>query len=111
MKPDQELQVVAKRLKDRGFRWTNQRALIVRTSLIYGGAVPSKHELAARDPSLTFFTNDIRSPVQVTLVDRDDVPDEKSCASTSRTFFPCLTASPRMPAPVIPPPMTTRSHF
>jgi dTDP-4-dehydrorhamnose reductase len=41
-------------------------ALIVRTSLIYGGAEPSKHELAARDPSLTFFTNEIRNPVQVT---------------------------------------------
>jgi dTDP-4-dehydrorhamnose reductase len=41
-------------------------ALIVRTSLIYGGAEPSKHELAAGDPSLTFFTNEIRNPVQVT---------------------------------------------
>ena len=41
-------------------------ALIVRTSLIYGGAEPSKHELAARDPAFTFFTNEIRSPVQVT---------------------------------------------
>jgi dTDP-4-dehydrorhamnose reductase len=41
-------------------------ALIVRTSLIYGGAAPSKHELAARDRSLTFFTNEIRNPVQVT---------------------------------------------
>lgn len=40
-------------------------ALIVRTSLIYGGAEPSKHELTARDPSFTFFTNEIRSPVQV----------------------------------------------
>ena len=26
---------------------------------------PSKHELAARDPALTFFTNEIRCPVQV----------------------------------------------
>jgi dTDP-4-dehydrorhamnose reductase len=41
-------------------------ALIVRTSLLYGGAEPSKHELAARDPGLTFFTNEIRSPVHVT---------------------------------------------
>jgi dTDP-4-dehydrorhamnose reductase len=40
-------------------------ALLVRPSLIYGGAEPSKHELAARDPSLTFFTNEIRNPVQV----------------------------------------------
>ena len=41
-------------------------ALLVRTSLLYGGAERSKHELAARDPALTFFTNEIRSPIQVT---------------------------------------------
>ena len=41
-------------------------ALLVRTSLLYGGAEPSKHELAARGAARTFFTNEIRSPVQVT---------------------------------------------
>lgn len=41
-------------------------ALIVRTSLIYGGGEPSKHELAARRPEGVFFTNEIRNPVQVT---------------------------------------------
>ena len=41
-------------------------ALLVRTSLLYGGAAPSKHELSAHDPEFTFFTNEIRSPVQVT---------------------------------------------
>ena len=35
----------------------------VRTSLLYGGAEPSKHELAASDPAFTFFTSEIRSPV------------------------------------------------
>jgi dTDP-4-dehydrorhamnose reductase len=40
-------------------------ALVVRTSLIYGGETASKHELAARDPAKTFFTNELRSPVQV----------------------------------------------
>ena len=40
-------------------------ALLVRTSLLYGGGEPSKHELAARDPALSFFTNEIRNPVQV----------------------------------------------
>jgi dTDP-4-dehydrorhamnose reductase len=40
-------------------------ALIVRTSLIYGGPTPSKHELAARDTTNVFFTNEFRSPVQV----------------------------------------------
>lgn len=41
-------------------------AVLVRTSLLYGGGTPSKHELAARDPAFTFFTNEIRSPIQVT---------------------------------------------
>ena len=40
-------------------------ALLVRTSLLYGGETPSKHELSAHDPEFTFFTNEIRSPVQV----------------------------------------------
>lgn len=42
-------------------------ALLVRTSLIYGGpgVEPSKHERAALDPAATFFTNEIRSPIQV----------------------------------------------
>ncbi len=42
------------------------KALLVRTSLLYGGTEPSKHELAARDVAYTFFTNEIRSPVHVT---------------------------------------------
>jgi dTDP-4-dehydrorhamnose reductase len=42
-------------------------ALLVRTSLIVGGpgAEPSKHELTAADRAATFFTTEIRSPVQV----------------------------------------------
>ncbi len=40
-------------------------ALIVRTSLIYGGAEPSRAESMARDAALTFFTDEIRCPVQV----------------------------------------------
>jgi dTDP-4-dehydrorhamnose reductase len=40
-------------------------ALLVRTSLLYGGPAPSKHELAARDSTLTFYTDEIRSPVHV----------------------------------------------
>ena len=42
-------------------------ALIVRTSLIVGrpGHEPSKHELVARDPAMTFYDDEIRSPVQV----------------------------------------------
>ena len=45
-------------------------ALVVRTSLIYGGAEPSRHELAALDPANVFYTDEIRSPVQV-----DDLAD------------------------------------
>src|SRR6185295_12261452 len=41
-------------------------AAVVRTSLIYGGATPSKHEEAARANAYPFFTNELRSPVQVT---------------------------------------------
>ena len=41
------------------------RALLVRTSLLYGGAEPSKHELAARKRELTFYTDEIRCPVHV----------------------------------------------
>ncbi len=42
-------------------------ALIVRTSLIVGGPghAPSKHELVALDPAMTFFEDEIRSPIQV----------------------------------------------
>ena len=42
-------------------------ALLVRTSLIYGGPghAPSKHEVAALDPAATFFTDEIRCPIQV----------------------------------------------
>jgi dTDP-4-dehydrorhamnose reductase len=42
-------------------------ALIVRTSLIYGGpgGPPSKHEESARNPGWTHFTDEMRSPVQV----------------------------------------------
>jgi len=42
-------------------------ALLVRTSLIVGGPghEPSKHEIVARDPTATFYEDEIRSPVQV----------------------------------------------
>jgi dTDP-4-dehydrorhamnose reductase len=48
-------------------REAHPRALIVRTSLIFGGpgAPESKHEQNARDPAFTFYTDELRSPVQV----------------------------------------------
>jgi dTDP-4-dehydrorhamnose reductase len=39
--------------------------LIVRTSLLYGGPQPGKHELAAQDPSLTFYVDELRNPTHV----------------------------------------------
>jgi dTDP-4-dehydrorhamnose reductase len=43
-------------------------ALIVRTSLIVGGpdCEPSRHERAAHDSEMTFYEDEVRSPVQVT---------------------------------------------
>ena len=42
-------------------------ALVVRTSLIVGGPShePSRHELAALDPAMTFYEDEIRCPIQV----------------------------------------------
>ena len=42
-------------------------ALVVRTSLIIGGPgfAPSRHELVAADPAMTFYADEIRCPVQV----------------------------------------------
>jgi dTDP-4-dehydrorhamnose reductase len=47
-------------------------ALIVRTSLIVGGPghKPSKHELVATDPTMTFYENEIRNPIQATDLGR-----------------------------------------
>jgi dTDP-4-dehydrorhamnose reductase len=38
-------------------------AVLVRTSLIYGGAEPSNHERRALDPAMTFYSDEIRCPV------------------------------------------------
>jgi dTDP-4-dehydrorhamnose reductase len=38
-------------------------AVLVRTSLIYGGAEPSNHERRALDPAHTFYADEIRCPV------------------------------------------------
>jgi dTDP-4-dehydrorhamnose reductase len=42
-------------------------AVVVRTSLIYGGPgrPPSPHEVAAADPEAAFYTDELRCPVQV----------------------------------------------
>jgi dTDP-4-dehydrorhamnose reductase len=55
----------SKEAAEEAVRSEHPEALTVRTSLIYGGATPSKHELAAGDPQKVFFTNELRSPIQV----------------------------------------------
>lgn len=40
-------------------------AVLVRTSLIYGGPEPSPHEELARDPGAVFFAGEVRCPVAV----------------------------------------------
>jgi dTDP-4-dehydrorhamnose reductase len=40
-------------------------ALVVRTSLIYGGPRPGPQERLAADPDATFFTDEVRCPIQV----------------------------------------------
>jgi dTDP-4-dehydrorhamnose reductase len=46
-------------------RAAHPQALIVRTSLMYGGAEPGRHERSAADPDSAFFTDELRSPVHV----------------------------------------------
>ena len=51
---------------ERAVREAAPDAVVVRTSLIYGGAEPSRHELLAREgEGVRFFTDELRSPVQV----------------------------------------------
>jgi dTDP-4-dehydrorhamnose reductase len=38
-------------------------AVLVRTSLVYGGAQPSPHERAALDPGRTFYDDEVRCPI------------------------------------------------
>jgi dTDP-4-dehydrorhamnose reductase len=84
-------------------------AVIVRTSLIYGGAAPSRHERTALDAAAgrvlaTFFTDEIRCPVAVSdlaaalveLAARPDVAGPLHCAgadAVSRLEFARLVAA------------------
>src|SRR4249920_2743955 len=46
----------------------------------------------------------------MSLLDRDEVPDDQSRASTSAVSKPRVTASTAVPAPTTPPPMTSTSN-
>ncbi|MEA2332826.1 MAG: dTDP-4-dehydrorhamnose reductase [Thermoleophilaceae bacterium] len=53
----------AKADAERAVRDAHPGALVVRTSLIYGGAEPGPQERLAADPGATFFTDEVRSPI------------------------------------------------
>jgi dTDP-4-dehydrorhamnose reductase len=57
----------AKAESEQRVRAAHPDALVVRTSLIVGGPgyEPSKHELAALDPAMVFYDDEIRCPIQV----------------------------------------------
>jgi dTDP-4-dehydrorhamnose reductase len=57
----------AKAESERRVLEAHPQALVVRTSLLVGGPghEPSKHELAALGPALTFYEDEIRCPIQV----------------------------------------------
>ncbi len=57
----------AKAESERRVRLAHPEALVVRTSLLVGGPghEPSKHELRALDPEMTFYEGEIRCPLQV----------------------------------------------
>ncbi len=50
---------------ERGVLEVDPGALVVRTSLIYGGPRPGPQERLAADPGVAFFTDEVRCPIQV----------------------------------------------
>jgi dTDP-4-dehydrorhamnose reductase len=50
---------------ERGVMAEHPEALVVRTSLIYGGPEPGPQERMAADPDARFFTDEFRCPIQV----------------------------------------------
>lgn len=55
----------AKAEAERRVARAHPEALLVRTSLVYGAAEPSKHERAALTNAMTFYSDEIRCPVHV----------------------------------------------
>ncbi len=55
----------AKADAERGVLAACPAALVVRTSLIYGGERPGPQERLAADPDATFFSDEVRCPIQV----------------------------------------------
>jgi dTDP-4-dehydrorhamnose reductase len=55
----------AKAEAERAVIQAHPAALVVRTSLIYGGQQPGPQERMAADPQARFFTDEVRCPIQV----------------------------------------------
>ena len=55
----------AKADAERAVRAAHPEALIVRTSLLYGGAAPGPQERMVADPAAVFFCDEVRSPTHV----------------------------------------------
>jgi dTDP-4-dehydrorhamnose reductase len=55
----------AKADAERGVMQAHPGALVVRTSLIYGGVQPGPQERLAADPDASFFVDEVRCPIQV----------------------------------------------
>jgi dTDP-4-dehydrorhamnose reductase len=55
----------AKAAAERAVAAANPEALIVRTSLLYGGATPGRHEQDALEVRFPFFTDELRCPTHV----------------------------------------------
>ena len=55
----------AKADAERAVLETHPDALVIRTSLIYGGPVPGPQERLANDPGAAFFTDEVRCPIHV----------------------------------------------
>jgi dTDP-4-dehydrorhamnose reductase len=88
-------------------------AVIVRTSLIYGGGEPSRQELLALDPALAFYEDEIRCPIRapdlaaacLELARRPEItgplhvagPDAMSRLQFARLFAPRAAPARRPP--------------
>jgi dTDP-4-dehydrorhamnose reductase len=88
-------------------------AVIVRTSLIYGGATPSRYEQLAHDPDMKFYEDEIRCPIRapdlaaacLELASRSDIhgplhvagPDAVSRLQFARLFAPQAERARRPP--------------
>jgi dTDP-4-dehydrorhamnose reductase len=100
----------AKAEAERAVRAAHPDALLVRTSLLYGGTEPGRHERLAREAAdgrgdMTFFDDELRSPVVVgelaaallELVGRDEtgILHVAGADTVSRYQFACLLARAR----------------